>query len=467
MKLIKKFFSFSIGSFVGIFISILSLPILTRIISPEEFGYATLFLNIGLVLSVLAMAGVDQAFIRYFHQSNQQTLFKKTLLVSLSASFLIGITIYIFDDEFSNLILEENSYVFLMCFYILCLILSRFANLILRMQQFAIRFSVVEVTRKVCDFLFVIGLALLFIPNHYALILGYSLSLLISGIISLLLSRKFWSKPNENFNEVPTYKEILSYSVPFMLSGALLILIQTLDKILLGYWGTAQEVGIYSASFKLVALISIVQHTFNLFWTPVYLENYKDFPEDNELYSKVSRLMTIIMLSLCVLVILSKDFIILFLGSDYQKQSSLIAALVLMPALMTMSETTMIGINLKLKAKYHLYISLVVLFISLTLNIILIPLAGMKGAAFSVAVSYITFYLLRTIVGQKLVHYEIKLKSTLILIMLILTWISIILFYSDSSYVIYSGAIIILVLLFTFFFDDIKYSKKFISNLRG
>ncbi|PEY45958.1 polysaccharide biosynthesis protein, partial [Bacillus cereus] len=50
--LLKKFLSFSIGSWLSIIIGFISTPIITRILSPEEFGKSSLFM---VILNVLLL----------------------------------------------------------------------------------------------------------------------------------------------------------------------------------------------------------------------------------------------------------------------------------------------------------------------------------------------------------------------------------------------------------------------------
>ena len=41
-NLIKKFLSFSIGGYINIFIGLLTVPITTRLLSPEQYGISSL-----------------------------------------------------------------------------------------------------------------------------------------------------------------------------------------------------------------------------------------------------------------------------------------------------------------------------------------------------------------------------------------------------------------------------------------
>ena len=74
MELLKKFFSFSIGSYISLIIGFFSLPIITRIISPEQYGIFSFFLLITNLGNSLLILGLEQGFARYFYEEKNKTL---------------------------------------------------------------------------------------------------------------------------------------------------------------------------------------------------------------------------------------------------------------------------------------------------------------------------------------------------------------------------------------------------------
>ena len=77
-----------------------------------------------------------------------------------------------------------------------------------------------------------------------------------------------------------------------------------------------------------------------------------------------------------------------------------------MPLMYTISETTVVGINLKKKSKNHLYISIIVSLMNFVLCIILIPYLNSIGAAIALSISYIFLFYVRTYFSNK--HYKIN-----------------------------------------------------------
>jgi len=439
LKLIKKLFSFSIGTIAAAVIGIISIPILTRIIEPAEYGIATIFLTIGSLLSVISMLGLDQAFVRFFYEKDKISILKNTLFMTLIVASILTITLFMFDEEISRYITPNGSYALLLSIYIFVFITFRFSNLILRMLQYGYRYSLIQVLQKVLEFIFILSFAFLFTPNHYSILLGTMITMIVLTIMSLLMSNSFW-RMDQGGNSKVSYKDLLVYSYPIMLSTLMALLFQSFDKFFLNYWGSSEELGIYSAGFKLIAVLNILQVSFAVFWAPASLEQFKKDPNNKEFYSIVAKLMTIIMISMSIVIILFKDILVLFLGSEYQNASTVIPALILMPIMYTMSETTVQGINFSLKTHLHIVVSGISLIINIILSLILIPRFGMEGAAISVGIAYISFYFTRTYFGLRHYSFDIKIKETIIIISLLLSWIILIMIY-DNKIVLLTGAL--------------------------
>ncbi|MGO1057695.1 lipopolysaccharide biosynthesis protein [Planococcus sp. FY231025] len=462
MKLIKKLFSFSIGSLLAAMIGIISIPILTRIIEPAEYGVATIFLTIGSLLGIITVFGLDQAFVRFFYTSRKKNLLKKTFFISIMILGFLNLLLNLFEGEISNYVSPQGNYAFLFSLYVFSYVLFRFSNLILRMLQFGYRYSLILALQKFLEFVFIINFAFFVSPSHYSILFGSITTMLVLSIISLGLSKSFWLIDDKELEKKQSV-DLVRYSLPLMLSTLMALLFQSFDKFFLNYWGSSEELGIYSAGFKLIAVLNILQTSFATFWAPVSLEQYKNEPNNRKFFSDISKIMTIVMITVAILVILLKDILVLFLGAEYKNASSVIPALVLMPIMYTMSETTVQGINFSLKTHIHILVTGIALFINVILSIILIPKFGMEGAALSVGLAYTSFYFSRTYFGLKYFNFDIKFKQTFTIISLLIMWIIFDL-WINSDYLQWLGAAFLLFLLQKLFKEEIVTAINFVNK---
>ena len=66
-NLLKKFLSFSIGSYIAVFIGLITVPITTRMLSPKQYGIFSMISTMVEMLMVICSLGMEQGFIRYFY----------------------------------------------------------------------------------------------------------------------------------------------------------------------------------------------------------------------------------------------------------------------------------------------------------------------------------------------------------------------------------------------------------------
>lgn len=453
MSLIKKFLSFSIGGYIGLFIGLLTTPIITRLISPEEYGIFSIY-NITLnILMLVVMLGLDQGFVRFFYEENslekRSGLLKKSLIIPMLFFILLSI-IFLFSrhiiiiNVFGNL--EANNLTIYILSGILISIINRFSTLVIRMQQKGKLFSLVQVLNQIFNFLFIVVLYKYYGNSYKVLIVSLILASLLVAIISLIAERKIWFSKGEKSDT--TYKKLLEYSYPIAITVIVSWLFQSADKLFIKHYRDLYELGLYAAAFKIIALLNVVQGGFNTFWIPVSFQKYEEDKENTKFFQDIFNLISLAMLLIGVGILLGKDILILILGEKFKGAVKIFPALVMIPLMNTVSEVTVVGINFKKKTKYHLIISLVVTLVNLIGNYMLVPKLGAVGAAISTGVSYIVFFLLRTTLSKKVFDCDYK-ESRFILLSFMLFGFSIYISIFETtflSYILGFGLIIVILL---------------------
>ena len=196
-------------------------------------------------------------------------------------------------------------------------------------------------------------------------------------------------------------KELYRYAFPFIVSMGITTIFQAIDKMSLNRYCSYEKVGIYSSATTLVHVFAIVQTTFSAIWAPMVVEHYEKEPEDRTFYQRGFRTMTFVMFFIGISLILCKDLFVLLLGEDYRGSAAMIPFLSLSPIMMTISETTMIGITFSRKSYLQIVVSAVACLINIVGNTLLVPVYGGVGAAISTGLSYIVFFVMRTILSNR------------------------------------------------------------------
>ncbi|MBU3134092.1 oligosaccharide flippase family protein [Clostridium gasigenes] len=425
-KLFKKFVEFGIGSIITLLLGFISSPIITRIISPEENGKFSMFNTVTNLLLVIVMLGLDQSYVRYYYEEEQhsrETLLRKCIKIPLIINIFIGIVIIILYKPISMYMVQEKSLMItiLLVVNLLLSIISRFALLQIRMSQRAKLYSLLNVIMKIANLIFVIIIFFIYKNSYVTLVMAMILTNIIVTVLAIILEKDQWFTNKQKVPIKTSTNEIVRYGIPLVFSMAITWIFQSIDRVAIKEFSGYSEVGLYSGAMTIVALLNAVQATFTTFWTPVAFERYSLEPDNKEFFTKINKIVSVIMMFIAIGLIASKDIIVLLLGEKYREAVFIFPYLVFMPIMYTISETTVLGINFKKKPKYHIYIAIISAIVNLIGNLILVPKMGARGAAISTGLAYIVFFIARTYFSTK--YYKVDYNIGKFAIATVLTYI--------------------------------------------
>lgn len=452
-NLIKKFLSFSIGGYINALIGLITVPIITRMLSPEQYGVSSLINVITEIMVVVCCLGMDQGFVRFFYEEkeeNRGALLYNSLYYCFFITPISFIIIFLLKKRISIFILgkEDGLIWILIILSILFGVLKLFSFLVIRMQQRGKVYSLLNVLIKILEFLFIIFFYNFYKDNYKTLILAILLSQIIVAILAIILEKKIWTFNGKG--EV-TRNELIKFSIPLLLTMLLTWIFASSDKITIKLFSNLNEVGLYSGAFKIISLIIIIQTGFTTFWTPVIFEHYKKYPKNITFYKKANDYLSLIFFLFGVGILLSRNFLVILLGKKYYNTLYIMPMLIFMPIMYLLSETTMVGIAFKKKTKYFIYISIIVAMMNIIGNIVLTPYLGAKGAAISTGISYIAFFSLRTYFSIKLINFNFNLKRMYLVIFLMLFYALFLSFYNYMVVTVLIGIFLEIIIIVTYY----------------
>ncbi|MBN1696633.1 MAG: polysaccharide biosynthesis C-terminal domain-containing protein [Spirochaetales bacterium] len=462
-SLFKTFFGFSIGPWLSAIISFIATPIITWLIVPEEFGRASMFILANSIISFIVLFGLDSSYMRYSIDIDDETKRKiifKSILLNIFLIIILYIIIYIYWNVFSNLLFQNNNIIYFVLLFVAnsFTVLYRYGFIVLRMKKQALKCSIISVFQVIVQSLLTIILAVFWRKIFIVICIGYIGSMSIAFFLSIIFMKEFWFADNskKGKRDINIWHYFL-YGIPFMPTHIIFIIFESMDKMALRNWTDFSTIGVYAAAFKLVGILKIIQRSFQTFWIPVAYDKYKEDPDDKQFFIKIFDIMFIVMFLISVVFLAFKDIVILILGEGYHGASMILPFLILVPLMSTISEVTSIGINIKKKTGWHIFISIIITIINLIGNILLVPFIGAKGAAISTGISYIVYFILKTTFSQKYFNIKFNFKKTTFILLLFLGYVFISTFIEFYWYhVLYSVALTCL---------GIVLYKKQISNI--
>ncbi len=416
---INNFFVLGVGTFLYMIVGVIGTPIITRLVDPVDYGsmsMLTVYSNIGMMLCGL---GLDQTLVRYFYHKEELSYQNKLLRTCFSLSFIaflvLGSLLAVFSVlsskfGFKGLPVVELA---LLEVNVFASLTHRFSQLVLRLRYHTKAYSAVNIVQKVSYIVFTVLLVLL-IKDHHFVILAVStiLSTLLGALIAILIERDVWKPlPGRGYVLPVSRQELLKYGLPIMLSSGISLLFNALDKLFINHYCTLADVGVYASAMNLMAVFSIVRTSFNALWMPTAVEHYERNPEDKKFYQQGNAFISMLMISFGAAVILFKDFFVLLLGSEYHEASKIIPFLMFEPIMYTISETTATGIVVQKKSVYQVAVAGGACLVNFLGNWWLTPIMGPQGAALSTGVSYIVFFVIRTVLANKVFYVDYKLPK--------------------------------------------------------
>lgn len=417
MKIFLNFLKFSYGNALGILIGLIITMLTTRMMTPTAFGISNLILIIVNIIMMVSMLGLDQSFIRQFHETSNSVraqLVKVSSLITVTV-MLLGIVIFYFLNSIFNFF-QSSLVMFALIFLgAIVQLINRMAMTVIRMEGRGNVYSLSEIVNKL-TILFILLVLFFFNQDSYlTLVLATLIGMSSSSLYLISKSKMFWKEIlNSNLKISSDYlAESYKYSIPLMITTTVTLVFQATDRLTLGYLTSPEDLGIYSGAMKLVSLLMVTQIMFSNYWVPLSFKSYKN-KEDHKLFIYIFDVMVIFVFLLGITVVLFKDVFVLVLGEEFQNSSELIPLLMFIPIFHTLSEITAAPINFLKKTHYHIIIASSVLFINFIGCFFFVSHLGILGAALSSAFSYAIFFLLRSYLGRKCIVYNFDFRRALI-----------------------------------------------------
>ncbi len=448
--MLKSFLKFSFGSWVSAVISFFTVPIITLLLNPEQFGKASMFTLVYGILTQVVLFGTDQSFMRFFYEYEEKkrpVLLWNAVFPSVVVWFFLSFGLVYGWKWISTWLISEQQILIvgLLSINLFIGIFNRYAILVIRMQKKGIFFSLLQIATSLINAIVIILYVKVIANTFYAIIWGGICSLLITTIISVIKEYDFWFA-RFSVSRVQM-KAMLRYGLPFLPTCLMAMFFEGMDKIFIRKFVGFEGLGLYSVAFKVVAVLSILQAGFSMFWVPTSYEHYEQHPNDKTLYEKMFKYVSFVLVFCGLSLIAVKDIIVLLFNKDYAETASIMPFLIFIPIMYILSEITNIGINFTKHTHWHIIIFGLLLLLCPLFNYFLVPWLGVKGAALAVALSYTTYFFLRTFVSIRLYPMNFQLGKTTLTFLMLYAVAGLNTFVSNKAIGISCAALVILVYL--------------------
>jgi len=419
---------FGLSSIVGRFINYLLNPILTLIYAAEPFGEISILFAGAAFLNIVFTFGMETAYFRFSRDHEFRQVFNNTFVIILSTTTFFTILLLLNKEPLATFmgVGKHPEYVVYMVLIVALDSLAVIPFSKLRQESRPKKFAVI----KLFNILVNVGLVIFFlyfckgaaergeksmIASFYKAKLGigyvFISQLVASGLTWMLLVKEWKSFRFEPDKQL--IATIFRYSLPMIIVGFGGMINETIDRFLLlkrfpDALHQMEAVGIYTANYKLAALIVIFIQAFRMGAEPFFFKN-ADNSNAKETYARIMNFF-VIACCICFLgVSLFPDIWKHFMG--VRKHPEYLSGLFLVPILMLAK--IFLGIYYNLSIWYKLtdkistgaYITIGGALITIAVNYTLIPYLGYLASALATVVCYASMMLASYVLGQK--HYPV------------------------------------------------------------
>jgi O-antigen/teichoic acid export membrane protein len=371
-----------VSLFVGIYV--------IRYLGPEKFGLLSYALGFVMLFGTIASFGLNEILVRDLLQDKTQIkeLLSTAFFLKIFGFLMMGCFI-IFALQFTN----DDKYTHLMITIISLGIFFQSFNVIDCYFQSQVQSKYVVIVQFIQ--LLITSLIKIFLILNKATLIWFAIVFMIDqALLSiLLLSIYRWKK--EWFSIFSVKWELVTQlfkdAWPLIFSGMMVSIYMKIDLIMIKEMLDVKAVGIYAAAVKLCEVLYFLPVVVMSSLFPAIVEARK---QNLIVYRKQVYLIYEIMIGataiVAIITMFLADWIVYILyGSIYQEAATILKIYIwafVFVSLGVVSSKYLVAENLEI---YALYRSVVGAIINITLNWYLIPIYGIKGAAFATLITQI------------------------------------------------------------------------------
>ncbi len=404
---------YGIGNIANKIVGFLLIPIYTnpKYLSVADFGVLSILDISSQVLIALFGLSIYQGFIRWYWDikdiDGRKKLFFNVLTVVSFISILLGIGLSLNTSSISLLLYQTDFYsraILLITINAVLLSIQVIPNSSMRIQSNSKLYTILNVIKFTINLSFTVYFVV-FLKRG---IEGIFEAQIIGNLVYFVFSAKHIIKNSIVKLQFWIIKDLFIYSFPLVFASISGIMLTTIDRFSLNYLASLPDVGIYTLGFKIGGSIKVlIIASVQLALTPMLMKRIND-PNNKRLYSKVLTYFSFgLMWVILAISIFSREIIVLIARSPEYIEATMIVPIIAMISFIGMAKDSVVmGLHVNKRTKVIGTIIFIGAVVNLALNILLIPLWGIYGAAWASLFAQSVLFTLTYYYAQK--SYPIK-----------------------------------------------------------
>lgn len=396
-----------VSNILNAIIPFILLPILTRYLTPAQYGEVAMFqVLLGVLGAFVGITFVGAAGRKYYDinisKEELAEFIGSCIQLITIFSIIVFAVLFIFQNQFSSWLSLKPA-------YILFAALVAFCNVIIsiRLDQWqikkqAIKYGVLQISQSFLNMIISLLLVVLFMKGAEGRI---NAQIIVSGVF-LVIALYLLNKDNllKIFKWRKEYfSEAFRFGMPLIPHIAGSFLLVSVDRIVINREIGLAEAGIYMVAVQLTAAIGIVFDAINKAYIPWLFEKLtENNHEDKEQIVKLTYIwFSLIMLGVIISFFIGPPLVVLIAGEQYREAGKVIGWLALGQGFQGMYLMVTNYIFYSKKTGLLSVASISSGLLNLILLIVLVRILGLEGAAIAFAISMGIRFLLTWWIAHK------------------------------------------------------------------
>ena len=222
------------------------------------------------------------------------------------------------------------------------------------------------------------------------------------------------------------WRQMMIYALPLVLVGMGGMINETMDRLMLSWWlpGSKifreEQVGVYSACYKLSILITLFIQAFKMSAEPFFFKQAEG-ANPQRIYARVMKFFVMIISVMFLVVSLFIPIWKYFIGPKYWEGLSVVPILLLANIFLGIYYNLSIWYKLSNKTIYGAWVTLIGTTITIIINYIFIPKYGFTACAWATLICYGSMMIISFVWGQKYYRIPYAWKKLLAYIIIVVT----------------------------------------------
>lgn len=399
-NLFRHSLSYFSGHLVVLLAGLISLPIMTRLLSKEDYGLMSLVFLATTVATSLFALGIPQSTTRYFAeyaQRGQESLkgFCTTMLIAMITigtiamfAFYLGGVLLSHTESFRDMAVYLNYAVAL----ILIRLVSSVCLQILRGNQQTLAFNLYNIVNRYLTIGAIVLLIVFVFHNVAAVFVG---TIVVEAGVLLVACAYLWRRKLIGLApfESSVIPRAIKFGVPLVIADLMVSLVASSDRFVIKYFLDADAVAIYSVAYDVSDYVAaLLAKPLQLAILPIVYKLWSTKGTDATkafLDKAISLSMIVVIPMIAGFSLVGPDLVVTLASEKYAESGNLVPVIAFGVMIGSINFLLFTGLLLHEKTTVITILNGSAAAMNLALNLLLIPRFGIIGAAYATIATYV------------------------------------------------------------------------------